>query len=662
MESLYGPPLACRSNRPGYSASQSASGSAPLQQTPSRRQSRSSFPTGRSSTNPTSTLSDGEQDPSAAQEPLIDLDHVALPGSAAQDPADAAADRKLWREGRQSKQQLLKEGPSWQATGDMEQFMAQRPLTLVDDYPRQLYDPMHATDALENDVDEIVSLRNKVNMLKPSEDLGQESLRADLDSLAALTTQSGRAIVSLETWLLQLHKWSKDVKKLVRSGQAGETMKEVGEIKFQLANAKLDFADAMERIRKGAYKEQERRERTRIWMARHIRAREPDIDDHDVKGLLIAAELGAADGVQASDVTCVELHDFPFLRRTADPAPLLRHGAGLTQVFGLFRARCPATSSSLPCSALTCLLLADPFTELAELTNGMRFLHDDLGSEIVRQVAGKSQKKRVIYLNGVYSKGLPKKSKSKKSKSSSPSSKNKKESKSKSSTVVPSAPAQWFGSRFGFISTMRSHFASGAEDEYERNFRYTQAEQYAAQKDLEYGFARQEQLDRTSRRKKMVIALLLVIIAALILFIGLTTIRIPSQQVTWTSSSSSSLPWPSMASVPSSSEGALQAVQTQPTAAEAATPEPTPSSASLSSDTQRDSLLGQSSSSVNSQSQSGSVPSSDSLSSFALSLPPASPAIASTPSSTVRWNPSTTATAGTAATASVNHGLWTPPA
>lgn len=59
----------------------------------------------------------------------------------------------------------------------------------------------------------------------------------------------------------------------------------------------------MERIREGAYKEQQKRERTRIWMARHIRHREPDIDDKDVKGLLKAAELGSADGVAASHVT-----------------------------------------------------------------------------------------------------------------------------------------------------------------------------------------------------------------------------------------------------------------------------------------------------------------------------------------------------------------------
>ncbi|GAA5887571.1 hypothetical protein JCM5296_002622 [Sporobolomyces johnsonii] len=617
MDPLYDPPLAGRSNRRGRSASQSTSAGIPLQQTPSRRQSRPSFPTGGPSTNPTSTLSDEEQDSSAIQEPLVDLGDPAPDGSAAQDPADAAADRKLWREGRQSKQQLLNEDPSWHATGDMEQFMA------------QLFDLTHTIDALENDVDEIVSLRNKVATLKPSEDLGQESLRADLDSLAALTTQSGRAIVSLETWLLQLHKWSKDVKKLVKSGQAGETMKEVGEIKFQLANAKLDFADAMERIREGAYKEQERRERTRIWMARHIRAREPDIEDRDVKGLLIAAELGAADGVQASDVTSY---------------------AGLWA-------------------------LQNPFTELAELTNGMRFLHDDLDSEIVGKATGKSTKKRIIYLNGVYTRGPPKKSKSKKSKSSSPSSKNK--SKSKSSTVVPSAVPQWFGSRFGFMSTMRPQFASGAAGDDERKFRYIQAEQYAAEKDLEYGFARQEQLDRTNRRKKLVIALLLVVIAALILFIGLATMRVSSQQVIWTPSNSSDMPSSSTASVPSSSDAALQTEQAQPTATEAATSEtdstpaePTTTSTSLSTQSTSDSLSSTSSTSVESQSQSisSSVPSSasNSRSSIALSLSSASLAIASTPSSTVGWNQATSAataaTAGTAATSSVNNGLWTPAA
>jgi len=49
------------------------------------------------------------------------------------------------------------------------------------------------------------------------------------------------------------------------------------------------------------------------------------------------------------------------------------------------------------------LSFADPFTELAELTNGMRFLHDELDREIVDQVTGKNQPKRIIYLNGVCS-------------------------------------------------------------------------------------------------------------------------------------------------------------------------------------------------------------------------------------------------------------------
>lgn len=59
----------------------------------------------------------------------------------------------------------------------------------------------------------------------------------------------------------------------------------------------------MERIREGAWKEEERRERTRIWMARHMRNREPEMEDEEIRKLLKAAELGAADGVAQSDVT-----------------------------------------------------------------------------------------------------------------------------------------------------------------------------------------------------------------------------------------------------------------------------------------------------------------------------------------------------------------------
>lgn len=63
-----------------------------------------------------------------------------------------------------------------------------------------------------------------------------------------------------------------------------------------------DFADCMDRIREGAWKEQERRERTRIWMARHMRVREPEIEDQHVRTLLKKAELGAAEGVAQHDV------------------------------------------------------------------------------------------------------------------------------------------------------------------------------------------------------------------------------------------------------------------------------------------------------------------------------------------------------------------------
>ncbi|GAA5892441.1 hypothetical protein JCM6882_005617 [Rhodosporidiobolus microsporus] len=488
---LYDPPLASsslRSTRRGRSASFSASASAqpPLfsraSSTLNRRPSLSSLPPYSSAGGGgAGNLSDDE----FQEQPLVDLGHSmdfppndpvrksasamrgrSLSMSSVQDPADAAADRKLQRDGRQSKASLLEEKPGLKMSGDMENFMA------------QLYDLTHSIDALENDVDEILSLRNKIVTLDPKVDVGQVSLRADLDSLSSLTTQTGKTIVNIETWLLQLHKWSKDVRKLVKSGQAGETMQEVGEIKFHLASAKVDFADAMERIREGAYKEQERRERTRIWMARHIRSREPEIEDRDVKGLLKAAELGAADGVAESHVTSY---------------------AGLWA-------------------------LQNPFTELAELTNGMRFLHDDLDRDIVDTVTGKKAKKRTIYLNGD-----PSSKKSKKSSSS-------KKSKSKSSNkpqISPGPPAQWFGSRYGFISTLRpnrSNPGSGEAAEFERKFRYIQGEQYAAEKDLEYGYARQAQLDRVNRRKKLVIALLLVIIAALILFVVLATMNVPEQK------------------------------------------------------------------------------------------------------------------------------------
>jgi len=58
----------------------------------------------------------------------------------------------------------------------------------------------------------------------------------------------------------------------------------------------------------------------------------------------------------------------------------------------------------------------------------------------------------------------------------------------------------------GLATTARP--ARGGDD-YDSKMRYIQAQMYASEKDLEYGFARQQQLDRMQFRKKMVIALLL---------------------------------------------------------------------------------------------------------------------------------------------------------
>lgn len=56
----------------------------------------------------------------------------------------------------------------------------------------------------------------------------------------------------------------------------------------------------------------------------------------------------------------------------------------------------------------------------------------------------------------------------------------------------------------GVRSTCASHFCALTEWRTD-----IQAEQFATEKDLEYGFARQAQLDRLNKRKKMVIVLLL---------------------------------------------------------------------------------------------------------------------------------------------------------
>ncbi|GAA5897443.1 hypothetical protein JCM8208_003273 [Rhodotorula glutinis] len=427
--------------------------------------------------------------------PLVDLGSgsSSLDAPSKQDPLDAAADKKLWRDGRQSKQQMEAEYGAQHNTTDFDSFLA------------QLYDLTHAIDALENDIDDIVSLRNMVVRLDPKVDVGQVSLRADLDSLAALTTKTGKGVVALETWLGALQKWGKQVRELVKAGQVGETMKEVGEIKYHLASARLDFEDAMERIREGAFKEKERRQRTRIWMARHIRSREPYIEDKDVKGLLKAAELGSADGVAQSHVTSYA---------------------------GLFA-------------------LQNPFTELAELTDAKHALPDSLDREILDEVTGKSARKarKTTTLNAS----------STSRKTSKRASAKKGSAKSSSSRRPVVAPTATWGSRFGLLAGTRDR---SSDDPFERKINYIQQEQFATEKDLEYGFARQQQQERINRRKKLVIALLLVIIAALILFVVLATMRIPDQQISWDLDLPKS---PSVAPFPSATVERPPAIVDEPT-------------------------------------------------------------------------------------------------
>ncbi|KAM0753688.1 hypothetical protein T439DRAFT_332249 [Meredithblackwellia eburnea MCA 4105] len=350
-----------------------------------------------------------------------------------QDPKDAAMDLKTQRPGRMSK--------GWEEQGvshsdDMEQFLA------------QLYDLTHAIDALDNDIDQIKALRKKIASIDPQEDIGSVSIKSDLDAQSHLVTDTGRAILSLETWLTALVNRNKALRALVKSGEAKFRPEEIGEVKFQLASAKLDFADGMERIREYAWKEQEKRMRTRMKIARHIRANEPMIPDKDVKALLKAAELGAAEGIEQNDVTSY---------------------AGLWA-------------------------LHNPFTELAELTSGMKFLHDNLDSEIVDQIVPK----------------LP----------------GKKTKKSNSPEIRPNPrddPPSFGGSRLSYFSRVINH----------GNDRMKALEQEVdgAEKNVQYGFAEQQRLERSIRRKKLIVALLLSIIVGLILLVVLAMATVPDDDL-----------------------------------------------------------------------------------------------------------------------------------
>lgn len=254
-------------------------------------------------------------------------------------------------------------------------------------------------------------MRNKIASLKPHDDVGQVSLHADMTALASLTTASGKKIVALETWLVKLHEWCWGLRKSMKKGKSTATKQEIAEMKFQLSGAKLDFADAMDRIREGAWKEQERRQRTRIWMARHIRTREDDIEDDEVGKMLKAAELGAADGVAQHDVISY---------------------AGLWA-------------------------LRNPFTELAELTHRMAFLHDDLDTEIVNTVIHGDSKRST-----------------------------------RQSTILSPPPGPQLASQQPMLL-----------------YKFNQNQLHATELNFEYGLAREIQLQRARRRKAMVIALLL---------------------------------------------------------------------------------------------------------------------------------------------------------
>lgn len=128
--SLYDPPLSKSNSSRGRSSSISAT-SAPrvFQANTARRQSFSgeSIPT-RPTIDPRS-LSD---DDAEYHTPPIEITpnplrtrSASFSGPSAQDPADGSADRALWRDGRQSKQQVVEDDPKLKMTGDFEQFMAQ---------------------------------------------------------------------------------------------------------------------------------------------------------------------------------------------------------------------------------------------------------------------------------------------------------------------------------------------------------------------------------------------------------------------------------------------------------------------------------------------------------------------------------------------------------
>ncbi|KAK4054772.1 hypothetical protein OIV83_000696 [Microbotryomycetes sp. JL201] len=240
------------------------------------------------------------------------------------------ADRHVQKEGRRSKLQEMQEEPNY------------HPSAFMDHFHGDLFELTHCIDELENDIDQIVSIRNKIVTLSPKQDPDQKSLRAMLNGQASLVNDTGRRIVALEQWLMGLYNWMRDLRAATKRGETAASLQDAAEVKYQISSARLDFADAMSRVREGAWKEEERRERTRLWMARHMRFREPDWDDDQVRKTLKAAEIDSARGIGKN------LQD-------------------VTSYAALFALR-------------------NPFTELAELTRGMDLMKEALDREIVDEV------------------------------------------------------------------------------------------------------------------------------------------------------------------------------------------------------------------------------------------------------------------------------------
>ena len=128
--SLYDPPPS-RSNFSRRRSSSISTTSAPrvFQANTARRQ---SFSGESIRTKPTIDPRSPSDDDTEYRTPPIEITpnplrtrSASFSGPSGQDPADASADRALWRDGRQSKQQMVEDDPKLKMTGDFEQFMAQ---------------------------------------------------------------------------------------------------------------------------------------------------------------------------------------------------------------------------------------------------------------------------------------------------------------------------------------------------------------------------------------------------------------------------------------------------------------------------------------------------------------------------------------------------------